>query len=108
LQPSDVVWVRQRRREHQRYGYRHREGGDRLAAAVAQLQVRAMPDELRAAVDQANGYIERLGEQRTQELREEWSSVHDDLMRGRQALDSWTPPRAWFRTNRSRRRRHPT
>lgn len=104
LQPSDAAWARQRRREYRLYGYRHREGGDRLAASVAQLQVRAMPAELRAAVDRANGYIERLGEQRTKELREEWSSVHGDLMRGRQVLDSWLPPRAHSRRGRSRRR----
>ncbi len=94
LERSDVAWVRQRRREYRLYGYRHREGGDRLAAAVAELQVRPMPEALQAAVDRANNYIERLGEQRTPELREEWSSVHADLMRGREALDSWTPPRA--------------
>jgi hypothetical protein len=64
-----------------------------LAAAAAELQVRPIPDELRAAFDRANNYIERLGEQRTPELLAEWSSVHDDLMAGRRALDSWLPPR---------------
>jgi hypothetical protein len=94
LQPPDVAWARQRSREYRLYGYRHKEGGDRLAAAFAQLQVRAMPEELRVAVDRANDYVKRLGEQRTPDLIEEWSSVHADLMRGREALDSGTPPRA--------------
>lgn len=94
LQPADVAWAKQRHREYRLYGYRHREGGDRLAAAVAELQVRAMPDELRLAVDRANSYVERLGEQRAPELIEEWSSVHSNLMNGQQALDVWKPPRA--------------
>jgi len=37
---------------------------------------------LRAAFDRANHYVERLGEQRTPELLEEWSVIHADRIAG--------------------------
>lgn len=92
LERDDVRWVRQRRREHLLYGDRHRELAAKLAAAAAELQVRPMPDALRAAFDRANDYVERLGEQRTPELLNEWASVYADLMQGRGVLDTWRPP----------------
>jgi hypothetical protein len=94
LEPRDVAWAKQREREFRRYGDRHRQNASALAAAVADLQVQAKPDLLRVAFDRANDYIERLGEQRTPELRAEWTSVHAHLMREAHAIDNWVPPEA--------------
>jgi len=38
-----------------------------------------MPATVLAAIEAANDYVERLGEERTDELKAEWSSIYDRL-----------------------------
>lgn len=91
LESENVAWARQRQREYRLYGDRHRQNASALAAAVADLQVRPMPSVLRSAFERANDYIERLGEQRSPELRGEWEAIHAELMRGARSIEGWTP-----------------
>lgn len=52
---------------------------DRLSLATAEVEVLDMPATVLAAIEAANDYVERLGEERTDELKAEWSSIYDRL-----------------------------
>jgi len=52
---------------------------DRLSLAAAEVEVLDMPSEVLRAVEAANSYVERLGEERTDELKAEWSSIYERL-----------------------------
>lgn len=46
---------------------------DRLSLATAEVEVLDMPPEVLKAVEASNDYVERIGEERTDELKAEWS-----------------------------------
>ncbi|MGE5282562.1 MAG: hypothetical protein ACM3N0_09645 [Chloroflexota bacterium] len=76
---------------------------DRLAGAMAHLQVLDMPEELMIAVEEANDYVVRLGEDRTPERLDEWSTIHGRLHAAKASLAASRPRvRGWVR----RRIRH--
>jgi hypothetical protein len=74
------TWVATVRNEHNFDGGRRRELSWRLAATVADLQVRRLPPDVRAAVAEATGYVQRLGQQRSPELVAEWERIRLRLM----------------------------
>jgi hypothetical protein len=76
---------------------------DRLASAMAHLQVLDMPEELMSAVEEANDYVARLGEDRTSERLDEWPAIYDRLHVAKALLEASGPEvRGW---NRRRARR---
>lgn len=52
---------------------------DRLSAATALVQVLDMPKQLMSAFDEANDYVQRLGEDRTPKRLAEWSAIYSRL-----------------------------
>lgn len=78
-----------RSRIHRRYGDRHLNLADHLAAATVDLRLRELPPTARAAVDAAVDYVERLSAQRSDELRAEWQKIHARLMDGGGELKLW-------------------
>lgn len=76
------------RRALEGIGNQHVIRADRLAAAVAQVQVLGMPDEVVAAFDAANEYVESLGEERTDELKARWPALHERLQSAARLLDA--------------------
>jgi hypothetical protein len=59
---------------------------DRLLAAIAILQVIDLPKEVKAVVDEAVEYVERLGENRSPELVAQWPAIHKRLLGAADAL----------------------
>lgn len=86
-----AVHMATRMRIHQRYGDRYFELAGKLAAAAIDLRLRNLPETARAAVDRANDYVERLGENRSSELIAEWKGVHADLMAAGEELQRALP-----------------
>ena len=79
-------WVARRRAEFRLTGDRYREIAAQAAMATAQLLVLPLPPDVRSAVDTANDYIERLGQDRTPEIKAEWSKIHARLVEAGKAL----------------------
>lgn len=52
---------------------------DRLSSAMALLQVLDMPEQIMNAVEDANDYVVRLGEDRTPDRLDEWEFIYDRL-----------------------------
>lgn len=50
-----------------------------LVAAIARLDLLALPTEVRRAVDDANSYLELLAEKRTDQVKAEWPQIHERL-----------------------------
>jgi hypothetical protein len=73
-------FIARRRAEYKLSGDRYREVASRLAAAAARLHVLPLSPELDEAVSAASRYVERLGEQRTPELKAEWPEVRARLL----------------------------
>lgn len=69
---------------------------DRLAGAIALVQALDVPGELASAIDEANDYVERLSDDRTEERKAEWTAIRDRLLTTGSLL---TPPlqRRWPR-----------
>lgn len=88
VQGQQGAWLARRRREYQLSGDRYRELAARLSAAEAQLQVLPLSPGLRGAVNAANDYVRRLGEDRSPEIKAEWSAIHSQLMRANSQLGS--------------------
>ena len=80
MRGEQATWLAHRHAEYRLAGNRYREVPARLGAAIAQLQVLPLPPDVRSAVDAANNYIERLSQDRSPELKAEWSNVHARLM----------------------------
>lgn len=87
LRGEQGAWLARRRAEYRLSGDRYRELAGRLGAATAQLQVLPLPSEVREAVDAANTYVEKLGQQRTRELKAAWSAIHARLMDAAKSLN---------------------
>ena len=86
IRGEHATWLVHRHAEYRLAGNRYRELPARLGAAIAQLQVLPLPPDVRAAVDAANNYIERLSQDRSPELKAEWSDVYARLMDAAQML----------------------
>jgi hypothetical protein len=61
---------------------------DRLSAAVARVQVLDMPPELIGVFNEANDYVARLGEERTDDVKAEWPDLYKRLHAAASLLDS--------------------
>jgi len=83
------VTMRTRARIYERYGDRHLVLADQLAAAAVDLRLRELPPAARAAVDGAIDYVERLGEQRSEEILAEWKGVHGRLISAGEKVKRW-------------------
>jgi gas vesicle protein len=68
-------------------GNQHVERIDRLNAAIAQIQVLAMPSEIVDIVNDANEYVRRLGDERSDEIKAEWPALFERLHRAGETLD---------------------
>jgi hypothetical protein len=88
LRGDKATFITTRRRERQIFGDGLRDRAHRIAIAVADLQVLPLPQPVRDAVDVANDYLERLGQRRTPELKDEWGRVHEQLMAAAELLRS--------------------
>jgi hypothetical protein len=86
LRGEQATWLARRRAEYRLTGDRYRDVAARQVAAAAQLQVLPIPPDLRAAVDAANNYVERLAENRSPELIAEWPGIHARLMDAAKSL----------------------
>jgi hypothetical protein len=86
MRSEQATWLAHRRAEYRLAGDRYREVPARLGTAIAQLQVLPLPPDVRAAVDGANNYVERLSEDRSPERKAEWSEVHAQLMAATRTL----------------------
>jgi hypothetical protein len=76
---QDATFVATRRRERAVFGDRPRELAERVATALARLQVMELRPEVRAACEAAADYIQRLAAQRSPEINAEWTSIYDQL-----------------------------
>jgi hypothetical protein len=87
LRGEAATVVATRKRERNVFGDSGpRELGHRVAIATAGLQVLPLPDEVRATLDQANDYLERLSERRTVAIKAEWPDIHQRLMAAAELL----------------------
>jgi hypothetical protein len=84
--------MRTRARIHERYGDRPLVLADQLAAAAVDLLLRELPITVRAAVDGTAEYIERLSEQRSEEILSKWKDVHARLIAAGEELQRWAAP----------------
>jgi hypothetical protein len=80
LRGEAATYIAARWREQELFGGRNREQGARLAAADIDLRLRPLPAGVRAAIDAANDYVERLSADRSEELIAEWPEIHQRLM----------------------------
>lgn len=79
IRGETATFIVSRRGERATFGDRPRELAQGVALAIAGLQVLPLPVEVRAAVDAANGYLERLSEHRNTEIKAEWAKIHSQL-----------------------------
>lgn len=49
---------------------------DRLSLATAEVQTLDMPPKVKDVIEEANRYVEQLGEERTSELKAEWPAIY--------------------------------
>jgi len=61
---------------------------DRLNAAIAQIQVLAVPTEIVNVVNDANEYVRRLGDERTEQIKAEWPEFFRRLHEAGSLLDA--------------------
>lgn len=80
LRGEKAAFIATRRREQQVFGDAMRNRAHALGLALAGLQILPLPSSVRDAVDEANDYVERLAARRTDDIKEEWSEVHEKLM----------------------------
>jgi hypothetical protein len=85
------IYVAGRRREQALFGGRNRELSARLGAAYIDLKLRPLPASVRATVDEAYDYVERLAEQRTRANVAEWPGIHARLMASNDELRGLVP-----------------
>jgi hypothetical protein len=103
LRGEQGAWVARRRAEYRLTGDRYRQIASQLAVAAVKLQTLPLPPDIRAAVDARNGYVERLGEDRTPELVTEWAEIHERMVKSLASLEEL--PRGGL-MQRRRLRRH--
>lgn len=60
---------------------------DRLALAMAQVQLLEMPSGIMDAVEAANDYVVELGDERSEEVIARWPSIHAKLLEASKLLD---------------------
>jgi hypothetical protein len=89
---EEATFVATRRRERAVFGDRPRELADRVAIALASLQVMALPADVRTACEAAAEYIERLAAQRSPEINAEWSTIYEQLHAAARLLSSDKKP----------------
>jgi hypothetical protein len=86
LRGEAATWTLTRRHLRRTVGDRPGALADRLAYAVAQLQVLPLPQEVSEAVAAANNYIERLAEDRSSEVIGQWPELHKRLLAAADSL----------------------
>lgn len=102
LRGEHRAWIARRRAEYRLTGDRYRQIASQLAVAATKLQTLPLPPEVRAAVDAGNNYVERLGENRTPELTDEWGEVHQQMVNSVASLEE-QPQRGLMERLRMRR-----
>ena len=102
LRGEAATYFATRRREQELFGGRNREQAARLAAAAVDLRLRPLPQGVRDAIDRANNYVERLGQDRSDEMIAAWPAIHSDLMDAGAELRDSQPRSARVRRWRSR------
>jgi hypothetical protein len=70
---------------------------DRLSLATAEVQTLDMPPKVKEAIEDANHYVERLGEERTEELKAEWPSIYVRLHEAKRLLVAESDSSWWQR-----------
>jgi predicted component of type VI protein secretion system len=78
LSGEAATYVRSRR-QIAKLGSRPWDLGDRFATATANLQVLALPVSLAAAVAKANDFVEQLSSTRSDELKDRWPEIWEQL-----------------------------
>ena len=76
---ESATYLAGRRGIQRNFGNRPFAVSDRLADAIAQLQVLGLPSGLEAAIEATNEYVERLADRRTQSVKDEWTEVYARL-----------------------------
>jgi len=87
LRGESATWVATQRSIRMTVGNEHKELARRVVDQVANLQVLAIPEQMRTAVDETNDYLIRLGKQRSPEIKAEWSGIQARLVTAAQSLD---------------------
>ena len=87
LRTEQGAWVARRRAERRITGDRYRDVAARFAAAAAHLQTLPLDPELEAAVEAANDYAQKLGEDRSPELIGRWPEVRARLLAASEYLN---------------------
>lgn len=59
---------------------------DQFVAAMANLQVLAMPPELARTIATANAYVEQLAETPSQEMKDRWPEIWQQLQAASESL----------------------
>lgn len=95
LRGEQGAWIARRRAEFRLTGDRYRQLAADLGIALVQLRALPLPSEVRATVDAARDYIERLGQDRSPEVIGEWSDIHARLTRASESLNEDPPKRRW-------------
>jgi hypothetical protein len=88
LQGPAWTFVSSRRGLTKAFGSRPFDLGDRLADAVAAIQVLALPQDVDQAISAANDYVEHLAEQRSDTVKAEWPGIHARLMDAARSIES--------------------
>jgi hypothetical protein len=91
-----ATWIALQRSQRSIMGNRHYELAGQVVAALAQLQVLPLPADARAALDAADDYLMRLGEQRTPEIKAEWSRIRARLIAAAEEVGVEPPRRHWL------------
>jgi hypothetical protein len=86
-----ATYIATRRRLQQLGGDGIREQAVGLAAASLDLRLRPLPQRVSDVIDDANDYVERLGNQRSKDLVAEWPGIHKRLMAANAKLRALSP-----------------
>lgn len=79
LQGEAAAWVRTRQGMQRTFGDRVHSLSDRVLLATATLTTFRIPDDMQEVMRDANDYLSRLGQQRSDDLLAEWIPLRDRL-----------------------------
>ncbi len=79
MRGEPATYVAGRRGIQRNFGNRPLTVSDRLADAIAQLQVLGLPSALEEVIEATNAYVDRLAAERTQAVKDEWTDVYARL-----------------------------
>jgi hypothetical protein len=94
---EDATYV-QTRKTLAAMGNTHITRMDRLNAAIAEIQVLGMPPKVVVVVNETGEYVQRLSDERSDEVKAEWPEIFERLQEGTLALDG--PSGLWWHLKR--------